>query len=115
MGLHLSWASVSGSVYTATHQLNIGTCEYTIQDQFTLYICTPQTHTKHIGEYLLQLPYNLATLIVQLRMSNHKSPVQKGRLQNILKSQRPSTCIGDQFHVYLCPSLQNLRLKCLPN
>ena len=67
--------------------------------------------------YLVDLPLNLALSLCHFRCSNHKLPVEKGRLYNI--ERRLRTCdlchlnvLGDEFHyIFVCAFFKNERKK----
>ena len=71
-------------------------------------------------KYLDTLPRCYRIAMTQLRTSNHKLPVEKGRYSNLPRNLRTCTLCssekpGDEFHFLLeCPALSELRLKYIP-
>ena len=63
----------------------------------------------HFENYLTILPSNLSFVMVKFRTLNHRLPIQKGRIDGIIRSERicvKCDCgdLGDEFHyLFSCP------------
>ena len=70
--------------------------------------------------YLDCLPFCYRIAMTQLRTSNHKLPIEKGRYRHLAREERNCTLcnsekIGDEFHLLLeCPMLNTIRAKYIP-
>ena len=76
--------------------------------------------------YLLKLKYPYRDALIKFRTSNHRLPIEVGRHNNIVRSERicphcNTQDIGDEFHYFsVCPIFFSTRMKffpkmCLPN
>jgi hypothetical protein len=70
--------------------------------------------------YLYKLDDNLRINLTKYRLSNHRLPIEVGRHNNIIRSER--TCIfcteydiGDEYHyMFICPIFAQERSKLIP-
>ena len=70
-------------------------------------------------KYLSILPSNLSYVMIKFRTLNHKLPIQKGRIDGIVRSERKCTrcdCddLGDEFHyLFSCSYFLDNRIQLL--
>ena len=71
-----------------------------------------------IETYLLKLPVSLRIALSKFRVSNHKLPIERGRYENLERSERKcNVChvLGDEFHfLFLCSIFNDERKLLLP-
>jgi hypothetical protein len=73
-----------------------------------------------LEKYLIGLDSSLRLYLTKYRLSNHKLPIEIGRHNNIIRSER--TCefcsdydIGDEYHyMFICPKFREERTKLIP-